>query len=241
MRRYRLLALVAAAMLSLVFALPANANLLIDINKSTQRMTVSLDGAELFNWPVSTGVAGYDTPSGEFKPFRMERDHYSREWDDAPMPHSVFFTQQGHAIHGSNHTKAIGRPASHGCVRLAPANARVLFDLVRQEKMANTRVVLRGETPTAAAPPVARRDLGQDRDYARGYSTDELDDGFAVALPEPPAPRRRVVVRENWREYNDGQRYYYYRAPQYVPPQYTQPQRRQYGYGQPYPYYPYGR
>ena len=66
-------------------------------------MTVTVDGEPLYIWPVSTGVAGYDTPAGEFKPFRMERDHFSREWDDAPMPYSIFFTKQGHAIHGTNH------------------------------------------------------------------------------------------------------------------------------------------
>ena len=103
--------------------LPASAKLLIDIDKSAQRMTVSQDGAQLYAWPVSTGQRGYDTPSGEFKPFRMEKTHFSREWDDAPMPNSIFFTTRGHAIHGTEHTRNIGRPASHGCVRLEPQNA----------------------------------------------------------------------------------------------------------------------
>ena len=76
-------------------------------------MIVTVDGDPRYVWPVSTGAFSYDTPSGQFKPFRMERDHFSREWDDAPMPHSIFFTQQGHAIHGSSHVKAIGTPASH--------------------------------------------------------------------------------------------------------------------------------
>ena len=80
----------------------------------------------------------------------MEKDHFSREWDDAPMPHSIFFTKQGHAIHGTEHTRNIGRPASHGCVRLEPENARVLFGLVKQEGMANVRVVLSGATPGRA-------------------------------------------------------------------------------------------
>jgi hypothetical protein len=137
---------------------PAHAELLIQVDKSTQQMTVTLDGAQLYTWPVSTGVAGHDTPAGEFKPFRMERDHFSREWDDAPMPNSIFFTQEGHAIHGSGHTRNLGRPASHGCVRLEPRNARILFDLVRHEKMATTRVVLTGEIPGGAGVPVARRD-----------------------------------------------------------------------------------
>ena len=87
----------------------------------------------------------------------MEKDHFSREWDDAPMPHSIFFTTRGHAIHGTEHTRNIGRPASHGCVRLEPENARVLFGLVKQEGMANVRVVLSGVTPGGGGPAMVRR------------------------------------------------------------------------------------
>src|SRR4051794_30882743 len=85
------------------FAVPASANVLIWIDKSAQRMTVSVDGAPVYRWPVSTGMRGRETPAGSYKPFRMEAEHYSKEWDDAPMPHSIFFTQVGHAIHGSTH------------------------------------------------------------------------------------------------------------------------------------------
>ena len=151
MRLSRLFPLVAAA---LMVALPARADVMIRVDKAAQLMTVDVDGAQRYAWPVSTGLARYDTPAGEFKPFRMERHHFSREWDDAPMPHSIFFTQEGHAIHGSYHVKNLGRPASHGCVRLEPQNAALLFDLVKQETMAKTRVVLTGVAPTA--PQVAR-------------------------------------------------------------------------------------
>lgn len=120
------------------------AQVLISINKSSQKMTVSIDGEKTYVWLVSTGAPGYSTPSGNFRPFRMERDHFSKEWDDAPMPHSIFFTMQGHAIHGSPHTKRLGTRASHGCVRLAPANAAKLFALVQKNGMKNTRVVVKG-------------------------------------------------------------------------------------------------
>ena len=80
---------------------PARAAVLVTIDKSAQQMTVAKDGALLYRWPVSTGRAGRDTPSGRFRAFRLERDHFSKEWDDAPMPFSIFFTEQGHAIHGS--------------------------------------------------------------------------------------------------------------------------------------------
>ena len=116
----------------------------ISINKSSQRMIVSVDGERQYVWPVSTGAAGYTTPNGSFHPFRLEEDYYSKKWDDAPMPHSIFFTRSGHAIHGSYHVKNLGHPASHGCVRLAPANAAKLYALVEDVGMRNTTVVVKG-------------------------------------------------------------------------------------------------
>ncbi len=103
MRFSRLLPALTATIAVLAFTsvAPARADILIAIDKSTQQMTVTVDGDARYVWPVSTGKNIYDTPAGEFQPFRMERHHFSREWDDAPMPHSIFFTQEGHAIHGS--------------------------------------------------------------------------------------------------------------------------------------------
>jgi hypothetical protein len=124
---------------------PASAQkILISINKVSQKMTVSVDGEEKYVWLVSTGAPGYDTPSGSYRPFRMEATHFSKEWDDSPMPHSIFFTPVGHAIHGSYYTKRLGTRASHGCVRLLPANATTLFAMVQAAGMKNTTVVVRG-------------------------------------------------------------------------------------------------
>lgn len=217
MRLRRLCLLLAAALL---LAAPARAELLIDIDKSAQQMTVIEDGETIHVWRVSTGKNGYDTPSGEYKPFRMEKDHYSREWDDAPMPNSIFFSQIGHAIHGTFDEKNLGKPASHGCVRLSRANSETLWRLLRKHKMANTRVVLNGQIPvTADAPAVARRQPPRDieRELQRRYDAGSIDDDeFTAALP----PRRQRQAR-GWREYNDGPRYYYYREPprrNYRPP-----------------------
>jgi lipoprotein-anchoring transpeptidase ErfK/SrfK len=121
----------------------ASAAVLINVDKSAQRMTVAVDGAVRWVWPVSTGMRRYDTPSGRYTAFRMEKDHFSKEWDDAPMPHSIFFTPRGHAIHGSYHTR-LGRPASHGCVRLSPANAAKLYALVEREGVSNATVIVSG-------------------------------------------------------------------------------------------------
>lgn len=139
--------LMLVAMVMGLMALPGAAfatNVLITINKVSQKMTVKVDGETEYVWPVSTGARGYETPSGKYRPFRMEKDHFSKEWDDAPMPNSIFFTGQGHAIHGSFHVKSLGRRASHGCVRLAPDNAAKLYSLVQKAGMQNTMVVLRG-------------------------------------------------------------------------------------------------
>jgi L,D-transpeptidase-like protein len=142
----RALALVAA----LLAPVSASAAIVVQIDKSTQRMTVSRDGERLHTWPVSTGKRGFSTPSGSYKAFRMEKDHFSREWDDAPMPNSIFFTKDGHAIHGSYDTKRIGSPASHGCVRLSPEHAAILFNLVKADGVLNTQVVLTGTEPAAS-------------------------------------------------------------------------------------------
>jgi lipoprotein-anchoring transpeptidase ErfK/SrfK len=120
------------------------ASVQISINKISQKMTVTVDGVEKYVWLVSTGASGYSTPSGSYTPFRMESDHYSKEWDDAPMPHSIFFTPGGHAIHGSPHVRSLGTAVSHGCVRLAPDNAATLYALVQKAGMKNTRVTVTG-------------------------------------------------------------------------------------------------
>ncbi len=137
------LRLAAALAVAVLFAsATARADLLIQIDQAAQQMTVSADGELLYTWPASTGRAGYNTPNGAFSPFRMDRDHYSRELDNAPMPYSIFFTKQGHAIHGTYEVRHLGQPVSHGCVRLSVKNASILWDLVKQHKMA---IVLTGE------------------------------------------------------------------------------------------------
>src|SRR5271155_4947610 len=148
-----------AAAFALPLATPSLANMVIAIDKSTQTMSVSVDGAQRYNWPVSTGRPGYETPNGTFKPNRMDADHYSQEWDNAPMPHTIFFDMQGHAVHGFFDVKHLGLAVSHGCVRLSPDNAAVLFDLVKAEGMANTTVIIGGRTPGGDNGPVARSRL----------------------------------------------------------------------------------
>ena len=141
--------------LALPLSSAASANIVISVNKSTQRMLVSVDGQTRYDWPVSTGRAGYDTPSGVYKVNRMDPDHHSKEYDEAFMPDSMFFDLKGHAIHGFNDVPHLGMAVSHGCVRLSPANAAVLYGMVKQEGMANTTVEISGQIPSR--PLVASR------------------------------------------------------------------------------------
>ena len=114
---------VALAGLMLFAGHSAQAKVDITVDKNSQMMTVAVDGVERYHWPVSTGIPSRETPNGSFRAFRMEEDHYSKEFDDAPMPHSIFFTKIGHAIHGTDSEGRLGSPASHGCVRLSKAHA----------------------------------------------------------------------------------------------------------------------
>lgn len=124
----------------------AGSAVLINIDKTNQRMTVFLDGVETYDWPVSTGKAGYSTPSGTYSATSMNEVWYSKQWDNAPMPHSIFFMKDGHAIHGSYEVKNLGKPVSHGCVRISPENATTLYALVEQNGLENTQVTLTGVT-----------------------------------------------------------------------------------------------
>jgi lipoprotein-anchoring transpeptidase ErfK/SrfK len=123
--------------LVLGLAAPAEAGVVAKINLSNQRMDVFVDGRARYSWPVSTARRGYRTPTGTFRPQAMKTWHRSTIYDGSPMPHSIFF-HGGYAIHGSYETKHLGRPASHGCVRLHPSNAAALYSLVRRYGSGNT-------------------------------------------------------------------------------------------------------
>jgi lipoprotein-anchoring transpeptidase ErfK/SrfK len=145
----------AAALAALTCSEAARADLLIEVDKTAQRMTVTVDGREVYKWTVATGGIDYDTPNGVFKPFRMEIAHHSDEWDNAPMPYSIFFTRTGNAVHGTYEQRSLGHPVSHGCVRVSLANAAALWGLVKRQKMANTTVVVTGDIPGAKPSPAA--------------------------------------------------------------------------------------
>jgi lipoprotein-anchoring transpeptidase ErfK/SrfK len=138
----RLLRFVVVFVAAMSTALPAYAaKLVAQVDLSSQRMTVKVNGQVKYRWKVSTGRAGYSTPTGTYRPQRLERSWYSRKYDNAPMPYSIFYSG-GYAIHGTNSIGRLGRRASHGCIRLHPGNASRLFSMVQRYGMGNTRVVI---------------------------------------------------------------------------------------------------
>lgn len=139
----RKLLLVAFAFLSLQFhALPAEAGTIIArISLSNQTMTVSQNGIVTYRWKVSTARKGYVTPTGSFSAKWLSRYHRSRKYDNAPMPYAIFF-KGGYAVHATYDLKRLGRPASHGCVRLHPDNAARLFSLANANGLSNTRIII---------------------------------------------------------------------------------------------------
>ena len=171
----------------------AQAKVSITVDKNAQLLTVEVDGVERYQWPVSTGNPSHETPNGTFRTFRMEEDQYSKEFDDAPMPHSIFFTKIGHSIHGTDSEKWLGTPVSHGCVRLSRANATTLYALVEKEGVLNTTVTLTGSSqialarnPRNRATAVARRD--PDQQYDQQYNA--VGDPVVLTPQQQAAPGR---------------------------------------------------
>ncbi|MBI5129575.1 MAG: L,D-transpeptidase [Rhodopseudomonas palustris] len=206
----------------------AQAKIAITVDKDNQQMTVAVDDVERYRWPVSTGNPSHETPNGSFQTFRMEPDHYSKEFDDAPMPHAIFFTKRGHAIHGTDAAGKLGVPVSHGCVRLSRANASTLYALVEKDGVLNTTVTLTGSSRVA----LARQPANRTATAAARSAPAPAYDGSGEPVELVPSARPRVAapqIADDGYIYpadgNDGRRYPappgYRRS--YVQPQY-QPQ-----------------
>jgi hypothetical protein len=156
--RLKIVTLALAAFFASIGLAYATANIHIDL--STQTMHVD-SGAGSYAWPVSTARAGYSTPRGSYAPTGMQRMHYSRKYHMSPMPYSIFF-RGGYAIHGTYATGALGRPASHGCVRLSPGNAKRLYEIVQAEG---------GSISITGAPPAGRTRYARAHHNAAHYAS----------------------------------------------------------------------
>jgi hypothetical protein len=180
----------------------AEANILVAVDKSRQQMTVSVDGMPRYRWVVSTGRAGYGTPNGTYHPVRLERQWFSKEYYNSPMPYSIFF-HGGYAIHGSYEISRLGGPASHGCIRLHPSDAARLFALVKQEGVGNTTIVVSGQNPVVARrsvrrPPAEEASGTYGEEYGRPlqispFGPPRYRSGYAVTPGEPTRPRRGFI------------------------------------------------
>ena len=197
----RILGVVIALVLT---AIPAQADVSITISKASQQMAVSVDGGAPMIWPVSTGRDGYNTPTGNFRAIRLEQVYFSKKYDDAPMPNSIFF-YGGYAIHGTYEERYLGRPASRGCVRLSRANAVHLFALVRAHGMSRTHIHITDGPLRSYGVPMAR---GHDR-YERGYER---------SLAARSVPERYVEPRPHIGFQQFGNRDWRETSPRYAQP-----------------------
>ncbi|MBW3095736.1 L,D-transpeptidase [Pseudohoeflea coraliihabitans] len=141
MRKYFVAAAVALGFILSATSAQA-ARLVAKVDLSSQTMVVSQNGKVTYRWRVSTGRKGYGTPTGSYSAKWLSKNHRSRKYNNAPMPYSVFF-RGGYAVHGTYDLKRLGRPASHGCIRLHPNNAAKFFRLVQRYGNSNTRIVIK--------------------------------------------------------------------------------------------------
>ena len=205
---------------------PSTPTLTIDVDLTSQRMTVTENGAQKYFWPISSAREGYSTPTGTFRPSWMSKMWYSKQYDYAPMPHAIFFTG-GTAIHATYATRMLGQPASHGCVRLSPANAATLYALVNRHSMALTRITVHG-SPNYRGPSIARNRY---RD-APGYA-EAMPPRYRMApdYAYPPGPTY------SYRSIRGGRPVVVYRTYTTPPGYFSQPRRyvqRSYSYIDPY-------
>jgi hypothetical protein len=173
----RLFTVLAVAAMLLGGLARAEAGIVITVDKSAQRLSVAVDGFTRYTWPISTARAGYRTPNGIYRPEWLARKWFSRKYDWSPMPYSIFF-DGGYAIHGSYEISHIGRPASHGCIRLHPQHAAILFALVKAH-MRDTEIVVTGARPAPAPSRHRRHSRRHARDSQRTFENifdDSADD-----------------------------------------------------------------
>jgi hypothetical protein len=184
MRRHAVI--LAAALAWLISIESAEARLDILVDKATQRMLVMQNGYMRYMWPISTGRDEMATPNGVYTPQRLERNWFSTAYYNSPMPYSIFF-HNGYAIHGSYAIDRLGGPASHGCVRLHPHHAQLLFDLVQQEGPDRTTIEITDEAGPGGPP----REIAA----PRGMEPPMMPPAIVRARPDgPPLPPREIAA-----------------------------------------------
>src|SRR5205814_429779 len=208
----------AFAGLMLFATTAAQANVAITVDKNAQIMTVAVDGVERYHWPVSTGIPSYETPNGSFRTFRMEEDHFSKEFDDAPMPHSIFFTKIGHAIHGTDSESRLNTTVTlTGSSQIALArNPRRNTAVARAQPY--DQQYQQDQQYGAVGEPVQLTPQPQLLPGRRTAPQVQTDDGYiypadgSVTDQRYPAPRQRLYDAQA-----NPQQQYYNNNPGYAP------------------------
>lgn len=188
---------------------PLPPSLVVKIDLASQSMALHYAGARQETWKISSGREGYATPRGVFRPQWASKMWYSRKYDNAPMPHAVFFVG-GVAVHGTQSTRLLGVPASHGCVRLAPGNAARFYSLVHKHGYGRTRIEVFGTPPASHiarrnAPSAARVATSAPRREAPARTASGSGPGlFDWLAPKPqyqvrPQPNAMIYVAPNSR------------------------------------------
>lgn len=171
--------------------------LVAKIDLTSQTMRVTSNGKVVGRWSISSGRSGYETPRGRFRPSWTSKMHYSKQYDDAPMPYSVFFNK-GIATHGTTATGRLGRPASHGCIRLRTPHARKFFNLVHRHGHKRTRIIVTGRAKQTRT--VSRTRARTQRKQIRSRSNSGRRNSFSsntnVQWGQNYSGRRRFTVRE---------------------------------------------
>jgi len=169
---------------------PPAITLNINIDLTRQKMTLIEYGKVVGSWPISSGAAGYRSPTGTFRPIWSSRMWYSKQYDNAPMPHAVFFNG-GIAMHATQAVSRLGSPASHGCIRQSPANAAKTYNLVAKHGNSRVKIVVHGK-PKYDEPRIARRDRNQDLTASARYAARE------TRVIRPSAGLRRVIIVDSY-------------------------------------------
>ena len=184
----RMFGLMAVVFLSWASLGSAQAGVDVRVDIAAQRIQVTTTDGEAYNWAISSGRKGFRSPNGVYRPTRLEKNWYSRKYGGA-MPNAVFF-RGGYAIHGTTAVGALGRPASHGCIRLHPTNAAKLFALVKKHGASQTRIALNG---------AANDGLSQ---FAKASGKVKVSGGTKSKIAKAKAKERAAIAQQrkapNW-------------------------------------------
>ncbi|MEP7315712.1 MAG: L,D-transpeptidase family protein [Sphingomicrobium sp.] len=165
--------------------------LLLVVSVTSQRAILFRNGVPIAASTVSTGRKGYETPTGIFTVLQKHVEHYSRTYDNAPMPYMQRLTWKGVALHAGN---LPGYAASHGCIRLPKGFAKLLYGTT---SLGMTVVITSAPAlpRLAATPEVALRGGDVTSNQLKTVWEPQLSLTGPVSIVLSAADRRAIVLR----------------------------------------------